>query len=177
MALPIITAALELAAFAPVIARWLGGKQSAEVAEKVIDISQKVTGTSDPLEAIQQLQGSAEMAGEFQKAIIQAEAEIELALLKDRQHARGRDTTLFNVGRSNVRADIMVIGAGTGLFLCLGSLALFNGMPGEVIGVISTIAGIFGACLKDAYSFEFGSSRSSREKDGSIAALIERNNL
>jgi hypothetical protein len=39
------------------------------------------------------------------------------------------------------------------------------------------IAGIFGACLKDAYTFEFGSSRGSKEKDDSIATLIERNTL
>lgn len=178
MAFPVIAAALGLAGFAPIIARWLGGDQAQDVATKVVDIAQKVTGTLDPVEAIKRLQDNTDMVRDFQKAIIQVEAEIELAVMKDRQDARLRDVALVNAGRSNVRADVMVIAAATGLILCLASLAYFSHeLPGEAVGIISTIAGIFGACLKDAYTFEFGSSRGSKEKDDSIAALMERNNL
>jgi len=152
MAFPVIAAALGLAGFAPIIARWLGGDQAQEVAGKVVDIAQKVTGTLDPVEAIRRLQDNTDMVSEFQKAIIQVEAEIELAVMKDRQDARLRDVALVNAGRSNVRADVMVIAAATGLILCLASLAYFSQeLPGEAVGIISTIAGIFGACLKDAY--------------------------
>jgi hypothetical protein len=45
------------------------------------------------------------------------------------------------------------------------------------VGIISTIAGIFGACLKDAYTFEFGSSLGSKQKDDTVAALMERNGM
>jgi hypothetical protein len=178
MAFPLITAALGLASFAPVIARWLGGDSAQETAAKVVDIAQKVTGTVNPIEAIQQLQNNTDMVSEFQRGVIQLEAEIELALMKDRQDARVRDIKLIKAGRSNVRADIMVVAAAIGLILCLLSLAFFSKeLPGEAVGVISTIAGIFGICLKDAYTFEFGSSRGSKEKDDSIATLIERNTL
>lgn len=178
MAFPVIAAALGLAGFAPIIARWLGGDQAQDVATKVVDIAQKITGTLDPIEAIQRLQQSTDMVSDFQKAIIQVEAEIELAVMKDRQDARLRDVALMNAGRSNVRADVMVISAALGLMLCLGSLAHFsNELPGEAVGIISTIAGIFGACLKDAYTFEFGSSRGSREKDSAVVAMMERNSL
>lgn len=107
------------------------------------------------------------------------EAEIELAIMKDRQDARQRDIAFFNAGRSNVRADVMVMAAALGLVLCLGSLAYFSKeMPGEAVGVISTITGIFGICLKNAYTFEFGSSRGDRQKtDDTVAALMERNDL
>ena len=45
-------------------------------------------------------------------------------------------------------------------------LAFFgDSLSGEGVGIISTISGIFGSCLKDAFGFEFGSSRGSREKD------------
>lgn len=179
MAFPVIGAALGLVSFAPIIARWLGGDQAQEAAAKVVDIAQRVTGTLDPVEAIQRLQNNTDMVSEFQKAIIQVEAEIELAIMKDRQDARLRDIALFNAGRSNVRADVMVIAAAVGLVLCLGSLACFSKeMPGEAVGVISTITGIFGICLKNAYTFEFGSSRGGKEKtDDTIATLIERNDL
>jgi hypothetical protein len=53
--------------------------------------------------------------------------------------------------------------------ICLGSLAFFKEtLPGEAVGIISTIAGIFGSCLKDAYAFEFGSSRGSKAKDAAV---------
>lgn len=178
MAFPVIAAALGLASFAPIIARWLGGDQAHEVATKVVNIAQQVTGTLNPVEAIQRLEEDAHMVSAFQKAIIQVEAEIELAVMKDRQDARLRDVALANAGRSNIRADVMVIAAATGLILCLASLAYFSeALPGEAVGIISTIAGIFGACLKDAYTFEFGSSRGSKEKDNAVVAMIERNNL
>jgi hypothetical protein len=178
MAFPVIAAALGLAGFAPIIARWLGGDQAQDVATKVVDIAQKVTGTLDPVEAIQRLQNNAGMVSEFQKAIIQVEAEIELAVMKDRQDARLRDVALVNAGRSNIRADVMVIAAAIGLILCLASLAYFSHeLPGEAVGIISTIAGIFGACLKDAYTFEFGSSRGSKEKDNTVVAMMERSGL
>jgi hypothetical protein len=178
MAFPVIAAALGLAGFAPVIARWLGGDQAQDVATRVVDIAQKITGTLDPVEAIQRLQENTEMVSTFQKSIIQIEAEIELAAMKDRQEARLRDVALVHAGRSNVRADVMVIAAAIGLILCLASLGYYSGeLPGEAVGIISTIAGIFGACLKDAYTFEFGSSRGSKEKDSAVAAFMERSNL
>jgi len=179
MTFPVIGAALGLVSFAPIIARWLGGDQAQEAAAKVVDIAQRVTGTLDPMEAIHRLQNNTDMVSEFQRAIIQVEAEIELAIMKDRQDARARDIALFNAGRSNVRADVMVMAAALGLVLCLVSLACFSKeMPGEAVGVISTITGIFGICLKNAYTFEFGSSRGDRQKtDDTIATLIERNDL
>jgi hypothetical protein len=173
MAFPILAAALGLAQFAPLISRWLGGSQAQDVATKVLDIAQKITETADPLEAIQRLQDNTDMVIEFQKAVI--DLETELALAKDRQDARLRDMTLAKVGRSNIRADVMVIAAALGLILCLACLGYYSEhLPGEAIGIISTIAGIFGACLKDAYTFEFGSSRGSREKDSTVAAMMER---
>ena len=71
------------------------------------------------------------------------------------------------MGKRNLRGDIMVLSALLGLLGCLGALTVFKmSLSGEVIGIISTIAGIFGSCLKDAYAFEFGSSRGSKEKEG-----------
>jgi hypothetical protein len=175
MAFPLIAAALGLAEFAPIIARWMGGPQAQDIASQVVETARRVTGVDDPIESIKRLQENAQLVIDFQKAIIQMEAELELAHLQDRQNARARDIALVNAGRSNSRADIMVVSAALGLVLCLVSLGYYaDNLPGEAVGIISTIAGIFGACLKDAYAFEFGSSRGSKEKDTTVAAMLGR---
>jgi hypothetical protein len=71
----------------------------------------------------------------------------------------------------------MVFSAAFGLVMCLFSLAFYSDvLPGEAVGIISTIAGIFGSCLKDAYSFEFGSSRGSKIKDTTVASALDHLN-
>jgi hypothetical protein len=83
--------------------------------------------------------------------------------------ARARDIALSAHGE-NWRADAAVVFVCLGLISCLLSLAFFRDrLPGEAVGIISTIAGIFGGCLKDYFNFEFGSSRESRQKDAVIA--------
>ena len=101
--------------------------------------------------------------------MLAADKDLEQAHLADRQDARARDVQFIKAGRTNTRADVMVAGAVLGLIACLACLVLFRqGLPGEAVGIISTVAGIFGACLRDAFQFEFGSSRSSRDKDSVI---------
>ncbi len=83
---------------------------------------------------------------------------------------------VINAYSRNKRLNIMVASAALGLVFCLLMLTSYKGdLPGEVVGIISTVSGIFGACLKDAYSFEFGSSRGSKDKDDKIStAILER---
>jgi hypothetical protein len=96
-------------------------------------------------------------------------------MLQDRQQARERDIEILRAGHANRRADLMVVSAALGLILCLLSLAFYSDvLPGEAVGIISTIAGIFGGCLKDAFAFEFGSSRGSKMKDSTVASVLER---
>ena len=169
MAFPLIAGALGLAEFAPVIARWLGGENAENVAHHVVEVAKKVTGTNDPIEASKALGENSLLIAEFQKEIIKIEAEFELQLMADRQNARERDIAIASLGRRNVRADIMVLSAAIGLIACLYTLTSYaESLPGEAVGIISTVAGIFGSCLKDAYTFEFGSSRGSRDKDAII---------
>jgi hypothetical protein len=68
------------------------------------------------------------------------------------------------------------------LILCVIALAYFPITLHEgTVGLLTMVAGIFGKCLKEAYGFEFGSSRRAKEKDGSrendaIASLIDKYN-
>jgi hypothetical protein len=175
MAFPVMAAALGLAEFAPIISRWLGGSQARDIAQRVVDIAKQVTGSIDDLDSFKSLANDPNLLAEFQKAILKIEVELEGAYLQDRQSARQRDVALAAAGKTNNRADVMVVAAAAGLVTCLASLVYYNQhLPGEAVGIISTVAGIFGACLKDAYAFEFGSSRGSKDKDSTVALMIER---
>jgi hypothetical protein len=174
----LISAALGLSQFVPSMARWLGGEKAERVAEEVVAIAKNICGEGDSTQLIKLLQENPELLINFQKAMIQLEAELELHQLHDRQDARARDVALITNGQGNLRADIMVVCAAGGLISCLVSLAYYSDhLPGEAVGIISTIAGIFGACLKDAYAFEFGSSRESKLRNTTMAAMIERGGI
>jgi hypothetical protein len=176
MALPLIQAALGLVNFAPSLLRFFGaGEKSAGVAEKVAGIAQAITGTSSPDAALAAIEKDPALALEFKKAVLAADTDLEQAYLADRQDARARDVEIRKLtGGDNRRADIMIVGAVVGLLACLAVLVFFRGqIPGEVVGIVSTIAGLFGACLRDAFQFEFGSSRGSKEKDGAMMKWVD----
>jgi hypothetical protein len=162
-----ITLALSLAQFAPSLLRFFGaGEKSATIAEKVIGLAQTVTGAPSGEAALASLQQDQKLAQEFNLAALRADTELEQAYLADRKDARARDVALAQAGYRNHRADWMVIADVIGLIACLSVLALFRKeIPGEVITLLTTIASLFGVCLRDAHQFEFGSSRGSKEKD------------
>ncbi|WP_234086776.1 hypothetical protein [Azonexus sp. R2A61] len=166
-----LSIALALAQFAPSLLRYFGvGEKPVAVAEKVIDIAKTITGTPTGPEAVEALRHNAQLAHEFNMAVLKADTDLEQAYLADRRDARARDVALHQAGYHNTRADLMVLFDVAGLIACLVVLAFFRkDIPPEVVTLLSTIAGIFGICLRDAHQFEFGSSRGSREKDGLLS--------
>lgn len=171
MASSFLSAALALCELAPLLSRWFSKETPHSVpgemiAARVVDLAKKITGKKDALEATAFLKQDTKLLIEFQHAVMKLDQDLEAAYLGDRQNARARDLAFIQSNRHNFRADIMVVCAALGLALCLMTLVAYEGhLPGEAVGIISTVAGIFGACLKDAYSFEFGSSRGSKTKD------------
>lgn len=96
--------------------------------------------------------------------------ELERVAAGDRKDARARDVALHQAGYRNQRADLMVIADVIGLIACLVVLAVYREkIPPEVITLLTTVASLFGLCLRDAHQFEFGSSRGSRDKDELLA--------
>ncbi len=166
MTFPLVGFVSALSEFAPMIGRWINGEEGAKTAQKVAHIAQTVTGEGETSKILQVLQSDPRVLIQFQQEILKLDQALVMEEYKDRESARLRDIALANAGRSNFRADIMVIAAAMGLVSCLMTIALYrSSLPGEAVGIISTVAGIFGSCLKDAYAFEFGSSRGSKLKD------------
>ena len=160
-----LTVAMGLAQFAPQIIRWVSGSEkAAEAAEKVVGIAQDVTGAATPNDALSQIIARPEAQLAFHQAIAEQESALDMAYLADRQDARRRDVELAKAGAGNTRANWMIVGDVVGLVTCLFALTLLPDLPGEVRGIVSTIAGFFGLGLRDAPQFEFGSSRGSHDK-------------
>lgn len=172
-----ITIALGLAQFAPSILRFFNaGDKPVAIAEKIGDIARTVTGAPSSPEALELMRANAQLAQQFQMAVLAADSDLEKAYLADRGSARVRDVELRRLtGGSNKRADIMIVLDVLGLVVCLLVLTLYHDeIPGEVVGILGTIAGIFGACLRDAHQFEFGSSRGSKDKDNLLGATLRK---
>lgn len=172
--MPLIPIALSLVGqFAPAIIKYFTNSETAAaVAGQVVDIAKTVTGSDTPDGAMAAIQADPVLAVQFQTAVMANDANLEKAHLADRQDARARDVKLAEAGRRNVRADVMVVMDVIGLVACLVVLAFFRSeIPGEVVVLLSSIASIFGLCLRDAHQFEFGSSRSSQTKDVTISNL------
>lgn len=174
MPAPLITVALGLAQYAPQLMRFFGaGEDSTAVAEKVVAMAQSVTGGQTPEQALERLREDAQMQQAFRLATLQQDGDLERAFLADRQDARKRDIALAQMGQRNYRADIMVAVDAFGLVVCLIVLTVFGrDLPGEAVALISTIASVFGLCLRDAHQYEFGSSRGSAMKSQDQAATL-----
>jgi hypothetical protein len=146
----------------------------------LIEQAKMITGAHCPGDAIHSLKNDPEKREAYQKAMEYYES---LFLNDDKTtHEKTMDSPIqdqkthdpLSSFMNNKRNDIMVLSAAFGLILCLVMLGWFHeGLPGEAVGILSMIAGIFGACLKDAYAFEFGSSRGSKEKDRAFLQKID----
>ena len=87
---------------------------------------------------------------------------------KDRDSARERDAEFIKSGHHNARADVMVALAALAV---AGLVYLVWSTPGineYVKGIVTLVLGRFLGYLDNIYSFEFGTTRGSREKDETI---------
>lgn len=167
MVFPLIPLAAGLIEFAPQIAKLFGGDDAADQAQKVIDVAKQVTGLSDPGEAVSAIKADPALQLEFSR-----EANtLERAYLEDRKDARARDVAMRAGGQHNYRADVLAFLACAGLIVCVWLVAKDAGLPERAVNAIMFVAGVFASAVRDVFAFEFGSSRSSRDKDEVIRGL------
>ena len=184
-----ISIAMGLAQFAPTVVKWLTGSDKAEqAAGAVVDIARQVTGRSDGNDALNAIAADPALAVQFRMAVMANEADLDKAYLADRQDARRRDVALVQAGSTNLRANWMVFMAAVGTIagfvgMCvLGYLkakypdALNDGVFGALLAQLSTITAYFGLCLRDAFQFEFGSSRGSKDSGEALRQIATSKN-
>jgi hypothetical protein len=169
-----ISIALGLAQFVPSIVRWVAGDKAGDAAQTVVGVAQAVTGKATGPEALEAMRADVAAQQAFQERMAAITNEMDKAYLVDRQDARKTSTDRAKISETVAASDArrknaMIIGDVVGLVVCLAVLTFVPDLPGEVRGIISTIAGFFGLGLRDAHQFEFGSSRGSETKTVMLA--------
>ena len=91
--------------------------------------------------------------------------------VKDRDSARGRDVEFIKRGMTNNRANVMFF-----LAVCMVALLVWivwkdPNINEYVKGIFTLVLGRFLGYLDNIYSFEFGTTRGSKEKDETIKQL------
>lgn len=172
--IPLIPIALELAQFAPAILRYFGvGEDNVQVAGKVVDVAKQIAQANSPEEAIAALKASAELQAQFQQKILDNQQELERLYYQDVADARKRDSEFIKAGKQNTRANWL---AALAILVVIGicvAVWLTPGIPEYQKGIATLVLGRFLGYIDQVFNFEFGTTRSSKEKDATIKALTQ----
>lgn len=159
----LIPAAISIASeFFPFLATRLGGRRGKEIAETVVATAARVANLSrdaTPQEIIAAVNGKPggrdQLTYELEQISLR---ETELAV-QDRQDARA-----YQSRSDSQRGTIMLIGVSVALAICVGVIVFPNVLDPAELTFLGTISGALLKMLSDAFAFEFGSSRGSKEK-------------
>jgi len=169
-----ITIAMGLAQFAPGIIKLItGSDKAADVAGKVISVAQAVTGTSTGPAALAATQADSAKVLDFQQAMGAQQMDLERTCLADTQDARARDVRLTEAGHVNSRVNVLAGGAVMLVIGCLLITVWAAGMDDFAKATITLICGRSLGWLEQVFSFEFGTTRSSKTKDDTINKLTK----
>lgn len=152
----------------------LFGDDAEKAVGKLADTVRAITGTDDPAQAremladptlVFQLRSQAQAFAHEERMQQMAGALTTLtATLADRQDARARDAEFIKAGRSNTRANVLLVTAGLGIvggigFMVFGQVDGNTAVGGCIISVVTLLAGKFAT----AFDFEFGGSADSEQ--------------
>ncbi len=174
MPLPLIPL---IASLAPTLVKMASGSgKLAEVVEEAAPIVQKVTGVdlsaSDALERVQEaLTANPAAEAELRSKLAAIEQQELDSLLADKRDARARDVEIRRLNDGgNDRATVM-LGLAFLSITAICALLILYPVPGEVLGFLTGIGGMFARNIGTAFDFEFGSSRGSKQKSAQLDKL------
>ena len=155
---------LPLATAVPEVLRAFGGSKQADVAERILGVAKAISGQAEPEKAVEAVLADPNLQLQFQQSLIAERLEYAKLEVEDRKSARERDGLFIKAGRWNFRADLMVIGCVIALCYIVNEIGGQSVKP-EVLAIFNMAVGALLKMLGDAFAFEFGSSRGSKEKD------------
>lgn len=154
---------------APMLSKFFGGSENVQtVAEKAAAIARDITGTPDNASALKALAADPEKLLEYQTALLKQSSDFEALYVSDKASARARDTEFLKAGTRNYRGDFLVGISVVVVFTILGVVILVPNLNEYAKGALTTILGLFLNQLANVFSFEFGTTRKTDDKDAAI---------
>lgn len=170
---PLVLAAIKIAAgFVPELIGKMAGGDAQNVAAKVVDIAQAVTGRPDPESAMAVLNADPTKVLEFKQAVLENETAIEQAYLADVQSARNMQMAALGQDDLFSKRFVYLFAAAWSVFSMIYFAAVtFAEVPSEGQRIADTILGVLiGQVLGGMFSYFYGSTKGSAEKTRLLAA-------
>ncbi len=143
-----------------------------EVVEETLGVKIPDNPTPEDIAALRQAQfDHEERLMELGIEKVKQDIEGFKAEVADRDSARGRDAWYVKMGKHNWRADIMVLIAALAVAGLVYLVWKDDTLSEYVKGIVTLVLGRFLGYLDNIYSFEFGTTRGSQNKDETIKQL------
>ncbi len=173
----LMSAALAIAGeFFPALTAALrrpGGRALAESVVSAAAAAAGVSPASDPAQIIARVRENPAASEELRLELEQMniDKELHLADLDDRDRARRAEISRGSDGRA--RGNWMIAGVTFGLISCVVAAVWGseNSINAGALTLLTTVAGALLKMLSDAFSYEFGSSRGSKEKTEDLMTM------
>ena len=169
---PLALAAIKIAAgYVPDLIGKLAGPNAENVAAKVIEIAQAVTGRPDPDSALSVLNADPAKALEFQQAILAADVELRKAEFADLANARQMQMVALGQEDKFSKRFVYLLASAWSIFAMVYFTAVtFVELASAGQRIADTILGVLiSSVLGTILSFFYGSTKGSAEKTRLLA--------
>jgi len=148
------------------IGQWLGGDNGEDVANRVVDVAKKATGTKTPEDALDAVKRDPKAMLAVEEQLIENEHELKKLALKDRADARSMQVAAL--GQSDKFAKRFIyffaIAWSVFAFIYIGAITFIE-IPDDSRRFADTILGfLLGTALAGVFNFFFGSSQGNEQR-------------
>lgn len=167
--IPAITLVSSLIQMAPALTKiFKGSEKSITVAEQAAQLARQLTGTNSNETALETFKQNPDKLVEYQKLLLDNEAEIERLYTEDKTSARERDVEFLKAGTRNYRADFLVAISVIVVFVILAVVIMVADLNEYAKGALTTILGVFLNQLTNVFAFEFGTTRKTEDTQNQV---------
>lgn len=174
---PLVAAGLALFELVPGLLKIFGKERPAAVVEQVGELAKVITGTTGIEEAQKAIASDPTLAQKFIEASDIRAKDWARMYIEDVKDARDRDVKLAQAGVSNHRANWLVASALLLVVVCLIVVVWMSDLHEFAKGAVTLILGRALGWVEQIFSFEFGTTRTSKTKDGVIDTLTSNGKL
>lgn len=175
--MPLIPIAMALAQFAPGIIKLLTGSDKAEeVAGKVVDVAQAITGTDNGEAAVAAIRANPEKVLEFQQAMSAQQIDLEKAYLLDVQSARQMQVAALGQEDPFSKRFVYYFAIMWSLF-SMGFFVAVTFLPVQGFGqrIADTILGVLvSTIITGIFHYLYGSTRGSQVKTEQMVSALKK---